>query len=49
MKSTLLSPTACKHPGTFANRGNMKNCLTQKNPKMCDPILVNSLENATPL
>ena len=38
---------------------NMKNCLTPKNPKMCDPILVtllkmrphysqSSLENATP-
>ena len=39
--------------------GNMKNCLTPKNPKMCDPILVtllkmrphysqSSRENATP-
>ena len=38
---------------------NMKNCLTSKNPKMCDPILVtllkmrphysqSSRENATP-
>ena len=25
-----------KHAGTF-----MKNCLTQKNQKMCDPIIVN--------
>ena len=25
---------------------NIKNCLTQKNPKMCDPILV-TIENAT--
>ena len=23
---------------------NMKNCLTPKNPKMCDPILSNSIE-----
>ena len=39
--------------------GNMKNCLTPKNPKMCDPILVtlpkmrphyrqSSRKNATP-
>ena len=25
---------------------NIKNCLTQNNPKMCDPILV-TIENAT--
>ena len=27
---------------------NVKNCLTPKNPEMCDPILV-TIENATPL
>ena len=27
---------------------NMKNCLTPKNPKMCDPTSGNSIENATP-
>ena len=26
----------------------MKNCLTRKNEKMCDPISSNSTENATP-
>ena len=26
----------------------MKNCLTRKNEKMCDPISGNSTENATP-
>ena len=28
---------------------NMKNCLTPKNPKMCNPILVSLLRYATPL
>ena len=28
---------------------NMKNCLTPKHQKMCDPILVNSIENGAPL
>ena len=27
---------------------NMKNCLTPKNPKMCDPTSSNSIENTTP-
>ena len=47
-----------KHSGTLLTV-NMKNCLTPKNPKMCDPILVtllkmrphyrqSSRENATP-
>ena len=48
-----------KHSGTGLLTENMKNCLTPKNPKMCDPILVtllkmrphysqSSRENATP-
>ena len=28
---------------------NMKNCLTPKKQKMCDPILKKLSENATPL
>ena len=28
---------------------NMRNCLTPKKQKLCDPVLVNSIENATPL
>ena len=41
-----------KHSGTFANYKSVRNCLTPKNSKMCDPILVtlsqSSRENATP-
>ena len=33
-----------KHSSTFANRTDMKNCLTPKNPKMCDIILVTLLK-----
>ena len=33
-----------KHSGTFANRKDMKNCLTPKNPKMYSQ---SSRENAT--
>ena len=32
-----------KHSGTLLTL-NMKNCLTPKNPKMCDPIIVTLLK-----
>ena len=59
MKNTLHTfHLHYKHSGTFANR-KYEGCLTPKNPKMCDPILVtllkirphygqSSRENATP-
>ena len=58
MKNTLLS-TYSKNILVRLLIVNMRNCLTHKNLKMCDPILVTllkmrpyysqfSLENATP-
>ena len=37
-----------KHSGTFANCW-YEELSYPKNQKMCDPVLVNSIENATPL
>ena len=43
MKNRFTFRLQYKQIGTFANI-NMKNCLTPKNPKMCDPILVTLLK-----
>ena len=59
MKNTLLFIYSTNILGSKMLTVNMKNCLTPKHPKMCDPILVtllkmrphysqSSCENATP-
>ena len=43
MKNTLLFICGTKILERLLTE-KMKNCLTPKNPKMCDPILVNLLK-----